>query len=544
MCLKPQPPRLMPEDTGRIGAALLDADSPYRLIGDILYSQFADEDFADLYPRDGQPSISPVILSFVTVFQYLEDISDGAAAFALKDRISWKYALHLPLDYPSFDRSVLVEFRIRLRTHQAEGRIFDAVLARLKELGMYKPRGIQHTDSLAVLSPTRPLHRLELVADSVRVAVKAIIKVDRAWAQQVIPAEWEEKYAARCKSERMSEEKRTQVAAYVARDGQWLLDRLEEEDAAHLRELRDVETLRLVWKQHFTRTEDGSLTYTPGGEHGGAEVIETPYDPEARWSKKAGFNWIGDKLQVTETDDAGLPHLITDIDLTPATESDFTALESIRARQKARDVLPGDRYADSGYVSGPNIKDGREDYGEELIGPIRDVHTPQDKLPDGLTHADFQIDWDAKQVTCPAGHTTGIFTVGKRAELQATFKGKLCRACPLRPRCCTGKKDGRTLRFGLAYPETQAARVRQTTEDFKHNYCIHRSGVEGCLSALVWGHGIRRNRYRRRATNRIRALCTGAAVNLARAAAWRAGYRPCKRVPTLGLAAPAATPAG
>jgi hypothetical protein len=85
------------------------------------------------------------------------------------------------------------------------------------------------------------------------------------------------------------------------------------------------------------------------------------------------------------------------------------------------------------------------------------------------------------------------------------------------------------LRFGLAYPETQAARVRQTTEEFKHNYCIHRSGVEGCLSALVWGHGMRRNRYRRRATNRIRALCTGAAVNLARAAAWRAGYRPTKR---------------
>jgi hypothetical protein len=52
----------MPEDTGRIGAVLLGADSPYRFIGDILYIQFADEDFADLCPRDGQPTISPVIL--------------------------------------------------------------------------------------------------------------------------------------------------------------------------------------------------------------------------------------------------------------------------------------------------------------------------------------------------------------------------------------------------------------------------------------------------------------------------------------------------
>jgi len=38
----------MPEDTGRVGAALLDKDSPYRFIGDVLYEQFHGEDFADL----------------------------------------------------------------------------------------------------------------------------------------------------------------------------------------------------------------------------------------------------------------------------------------------------------------------------------------------------------------------------------------------------------------------------------------------------------------------------------------------------------------
>src|SRR5690606_22452876 len=121
MCLKPQPPRPMPEDTGRVGAALLDPDSPYRFIGDVLYEQFHDEEFADLYPIVGQPALSPVLLSFVTIFQDLENLSDRDAVFALKDRISWKYALHLPLSYPSFDHTVLVEFRIRLREHQAEG---------------------------------------------------------------------------------------------------------------------------------------------------------------------------------------------------------------------------------------------------------------------------------------------------------------------------------------------------------------------------------------------------------------------------------------
>lgn len=102
------------------------------------------------------------------------------------------------------------------------------------------------------------------------------------------------------------------------------------------------------------------------------------------------------------------------------------------------------------------------------------------------------------------------------------------------------KKEGRSLRFGPAYAETQAARRRQKTEEFKTKYRQHRVGVESCISALVHGYEMRRNRYRRRATNRFRALCTTAALNLARAAAWRAGYRPKKHQPNLGLAVPAA----
>jgi len=60
--------------------------------------------------------------------------------------------------------------------------------------------------------------------------------------------------------------------------------------------------------------------------------------------------------------------------------------------------------------------------------------------------------------------------------------------------------------------------------------------VEGCLSALVRGHGIRVNRYSGRAKNELRALFVGAAVNLRRAARWLAGTRPQVRRHGLGLA--------
>src|SRR3970040_224772 len=113
MSLKIQPPRSMPVETARLGAQLLSADSPYKLIGDQLFEQYADADFADLYATAGKPAISPVLLAFVTVFQFLEKLSDRQAAEAMRVRLDWKYALRLPLEYAGFDFSVLSEFRDR-----------------------------------------------------------------------------------------------------------------------------------------------------------------------------------------------------------------------------------------------------------------------------------------------------------------------------------------------------------------------------------------------------------------------------------------------
>lgn len=57
MSLKPQPPRPMPPDIAACGAKHLAVDSPYKLIGDTLFEQIHDEDFADLYPNNGQPGL-------------------------------------------------------------------------------------------------------------------------------------------------------------------------------------------------------------------------------------------------------------------------------------------------------------------------------------------------------------------------------------------------------------------------------------------------------------------------------------------------------
>jgi transposase len=92
MCLKAQPPWHMPAETAAVGEALLKDDSPYRLTSDKLFEHLCDTDFADLYSREGKPGISPVILAFVTVFQFMEKLPDRQAAEALRLEVCFAFA--------------------------------------------------------------------------------------------------------------------------------------------------------------------------------------------------------------------------------------------------------------------------------------------------------------------------------------------------------------------------------------------------------------------------------------------------------------------
>lgn len=535
MSLKPAPSRPMPADLAVLGAKLLPADRPYRLIGDQLYATYQNADFVDLYPTEGQPGLQPVDLLFVLAFQALEQLGDRAAADAVRVRLDWKYALHLPLDAPGFNFSVLSEFRDRLVAHDASARLFDRLLQDLHALGLLKRRGRQRTDSLAIHTQMRHLTRIELVVETLRLALRAVVQADLAWAHLTLPPTWEASYGERAVLERLSAADRTRLETETARDGQWLLDRLADPSAPPaVATLPDVALLGTVWAQQYER-RDGHLVFRDlrGGYDGTAQV-QTPHDPQARWSKKGAQSWIGDKLQVSETDDAELPHLITDIALTSSVEGDTTALAAIAERQTKRGVLPSERFVDQGYMSGGTLRDARVRE-EALLGPVRTGDpAPQAHRADGITQAQFLIDEAARTATCPEG-AIASGQLHADGTLRFRFAAAGCRVCPLQTRCCSGR-GGRALTLSPGHAEVVAARLRQATDAFKTAYRAHRGGVEGSLSALVRGHGVRVNRYIGRAKNQVRVLMIGVAVNLRRAARWLAGKRPQVRQQGLGLA--------
>ncbi len=107
MSLKPTPMQPVPKETVIVARAAFPKGNPYLTLRDELGPIFRDEDFADLFPAEGQPALPPWRLALVTILQFQENLSDRQAAEAVRARIDWKYLLGLALTDPGFDFSVL-----------------------------------------------------------------------------------------------------------------------------------------------------------------------------------------------------------------------------------------------------------------------------------------------------------------------------------------------------------------------------------------------------------------------------------------------------
>src|SRR5215213_8193604 len=90
MSLKPDPIQPVPEETARIARAAFRKGNPLLRLRDELGAIFADADFADLFPKLGQPALPPWRLALVTILQFREDRparSAGGRGGAGQDRL-------------------------------------------------------------------------------------------------------------------------------------------------------------------------------------------------------------------------------------------------------------------------------------------------------------------------------------------------------------------------------------------------------------------------------------------------------------------------
>src|SRR5919206_2224303 len=84
MALHPGPSGGTPAETARIARAAFPKGTVVTRLRDEFSALYRDEDFGGLYPGRGQPALTPWRLALVTVFQFLENLSDRQAADAVR----------------------------------------------------------------------------------------------------------------------------------------------------------------------------------------------------------------------------------------------------------------------------------------------------------------------------------------------------------------------------------------------------------------------------------------------------------------------------
>jgi len=527
MSLNPDPIPPIPALTAQVARAAFPKGNTYLYMRDTLGTLFTDEQFADLFPTQGQPAASPWRLALVTILQFMENLTDRQAADAVRSRVDWKYLLSLELTDAGWDHTVLSEFRTRLVAQAAEERLLQTVLTLCQEHGWLKTRGKQRTDSTHVLAKVRALNRLECVGQTMGHVLTVLALVAPDWIHAHADPTWVQRYAHRIEEYRLPKgaDERLHLANTIGADGWTLLHHLDDEATpAWLRDLPAVRTLRHIWIQQYDSLEEGGRWRQDLERY----AIRTPFDLDARAAQKRGMFWVGYKAHFTETCDENQPHVITQVTTTTGADTDAHALPAIHALLAQRGLLPAVHEVDAGYVDAHLLVSSQEEYGVDVVGPPGEDHRWQAREQTGYALADFHIDWEQQQAQCPQGQTSSSWTVTKTREqevLKITCAYTKCGPCPARQQCTIAGRRTLAVRPQAKFIAQEAARQRAMTAECKQLY-HQRAGIEGTHAQAVRRCGVRRSRYIGEPRTHLQHVATATGINLYRITAWMQGI-PC-----------------
>jgi transposase len=523
MSMKPSGLEPIPEETRRLVERLCPKGTMVTQLRDALGPIYRDEPLAHLFPKRGRPAQAPWRLLLVTVLQAIEGLTDRQAAEYVRTRVDWLYALALPLDDPGFDFSLLSDFRQRLLAAQAQELILEPILQLCRQRGWLKAHGKQRTDATAVLARVRALNSLESVGESMRAALNAIADQEPQWLQRHLDPQWFDRYVHRFELARFpkAETERQRLREQVGQDVGHLLACIDERQTPQsVRTLPEVTLLRQVFAQHYE--DDGQqIRWRDGPAVSNEHRIVSPYDPQARSSRKRDTVWLGYKVHLTQTcdQDPSCPHVITQVETTAATLQDTQVLAPIGEHLRARDLAPAEHYVDQGYASGPQLV-RQASLGTQIIAPVGQDTSWQERERTGYAVADFVLDWQGQVARCPQGHRSVGWTQpldrSKLPTVVIRFASATCRSCAVRAQCTRGQA-GRTLT--LRPPEVHTAllarRAVQQGPAFVQQYAL-RAGIEGTISQAVRTTRLRRTPYDGLPKTHLHHVAIAAGLNVKR----------------------------
>jgi transposase len=511
-------------DVSFLAEELFDETDDYRLFHEKVLPVLGRHrgELAGMYcAENGRAAIEPVVMAGVSLLQFMKKVPDREAASEVRLNLGWKFALDLPLTDAAFHPTSLVVFRDRLMESEQGRLVFDAILEALRESGLVKRRSKQRLDSTHVLGCVSQMSRLDVVRESVPLALEEMetqgVSEDFASWTRFIERYRESQVDWRHQTGEQLGERSRQAGSDALELIRWL-----RQQPAAVRESEKSLLLERVFLEQYDLSEE--LGPRRHSEHGG--TVHTPHDPEAQWSAKGQASektWVGYKAQVMETvaedptaKKKGEPteQFITEILTTEAGQGERVGMKQVLESQKAHgQEPPGELFVDAGYVSGETLAEAKAE-GRDLVGPALPA-AAQSATEYRSDH--FDVDITAGKAVCPAGQISTQWSHILEARGEEYYRiewGRQCDECEKRKECTRSKSGRRTLNVGIHHDLVQARRREMQSEAFALR--MHqRNGIEGTISELTRG-GMRRTRYRGLAKTRLANYFIAAACNVKR----------------------------
>ncbi len=232
--------------------------------------------------------------------------------------------------------------------------------------------------------------------------------------------------------------------------------------------------LETVLGQDIEPDEDGGVRIRQGVAK---DRVCSVTDPEMRHGHKTSSGrFDGHKVEIG-MDRA--TELITHIETMAGngTDGDHLAEKMTETEQAAEIKI--DRVTGDTAYGRPAVREAMRERDTAVLAPVT---APQNR---GLfTKDDFHIDLQARTCTCPAGQA-GRPTFNKDGELAGfRFTPKTCADCPLRARCTTSNKQGRTVAIRPDEAAYRVLRAEQETKAWNADYRV-RFRVEHKIAEIV-----------------------------------------------------------
>lgn len=243
----------IPASTANAAEFVFGGSNFYLATGNQVNRVFAGLSLGDYSSELQETALWLAMLYIITVFQYIESLPDSLAAEALRTRVDWKYALHLPLSYQGLAVTSFCQFRKWLVAEQKRMEVHQMLLLRFSEILVVTRGRRLSLNAKTAVETVCLLSRLEIVRSTFSQVLRLLAGRQPEWLSRISLPHWYDRYGGlhRPSISSMGNDDRVELVQAIGEDGFYLLNAMSSASLPEVDTFPEVAALDQVWREQY-----------------------------------------------------------------------------------------------------------------------------------------------------------------------------------------------------------------------------------------------------------------------------------------------------